>query len=241
VIVSYLHNYLFVKTKKTAGTSMEIALSAFAGNQDVITPITPEDELKRLEIPNARPPQNFCCDTEREEKYRRLIAANKLERAAEYYKRKLQPHKKFWNHQTLAQAREKLDPAFFATAFKFTIQRHPYDRMISQAYWRQRSQPAALADTVDQILAEESFSNSHFYMMDGKIAVDFVIRYENLRDDIGSVEQRLGGADLWKKMPFTKHEQRTDRRPAADLLTQAQRTEIGTQCKAEFELFGYDT
>lgn len=38
------HGLLFLKARKVAGTSFEIALSRFAGPDDIITPIAPDDE-----------------------------------------------------------------------------------------------------------------------------------------------------------------------------------------------------
>jgi hypothetical protein len=38
MIISHKHKFIFFKTKKTAGTSIEIALSKYRGPDDVITP-----------------------------------------------------------------------------------------------------------------------------------------------------------------------------------------------------------
>ena len=40
MIVSHKHKFIFLKTKKTAGTSIELALSRLCGPADVITPLT---------------------------------------------------------------------------------------------------------------------------------------------------------------------------------------------------------
>jgi len=37
VIASHRHRFVFVKTRKTAGTSLEIALSRHCGPDDVVT------------------------------------------------------------------------------------------------------------------------------------------------------------------------------------------------------------
>ncbi|WP_293150922.1 hypothetical protein [Okeania sp. SIO2C9] len=47
MIISYRYKFIFLKTKKTAGTSVEISLSRFCGDDDVITPISLEDEAIR--------------------------------------------------------------------------------------------------------------------------------------------------------------------------------------------------
>ena len=58
VIASHQHRFIFLKTRKTAGTSVEIALSKVCGPDDIITEISPEDEKLR-QAAGGRPPQNF--------------------------------------------------------------------------------------------------------------------------------------------------------------------------------------
>ena len=41
MIISHEYEVIFVKTRKTAGSSMEIALSKYLGDKDVITPCMP--------------------------------------------------------------------------------------------------------------------------------------------------------------------------------------------------------
>lgn len=47
MILSHDWRFLFLKTRKTAGTSVEIALSRICGPLDVITPISPADQAQR--------------------------------------------------------------------------------------------------------------------------------------------------------------------------------------------------
>ena len=50
VIASHQHRFIFLKTRKTAGTSVEIALSKVCGPDDVITEISPEDEARGVDL-----------------------------------------------------------------------------------------------------------------------------------------------------------------------------------------------
>jgi hypothetical protein len=58
MIVSHAHRFVFLKTRKTAGTSVEIALSRHCGPDDIITPLVEEDEKLRLEC-GGRGAQNY--------------------------------------------------------------------------------------------------------------------------------------------------------------------------------------
>jgi hypothetical protein len=44
MIVSHKHRFIFIKTTKTAGTSIEILLSQHCGDNDIVTPIKPHVE-----------------------------------------------------------------------------------------------------------------------------------------------------------------------------------------------------
>lgn len=58
MIVSHEHKFIFVKTQKTAGTTIEIGLSKFCGERDVVTKISPRDEKTRKDL-GFTGPQNY--------------------------------------------------------------------------------------------------------------------------------------------------------------------------------------
>ena len=48
-------NIIFIKTKKVGGTSFEIALSKYCDENDIVAPISPEDEVTRESLGYQRP------------------------------------------------------------------------------------------------------------------------------------------------------------------------------------------
>jgi len=72
MIVSHKYKYIFLKTNKTAGTSVEIALSSYCGDEDIIAGIAKEDE--RLVLPRAK--SSFRKD---QRSYRELLSDKEAE------------------------------------------------------------------------------------------------------------------------------------------------------------------
>ena len=58
MIISHKHKFIFIKLRKTAGTSMEIALSSLCKGEDIITPISALDEKARSEL-GFQGPRNY--------------------------------------------------------------------------------------------------------------------------------------------------------------------------------------
>jgi len=47
MIILHIHKFIFIKTRKTAGTSIEIFLSQFCGKDDILTPIGEGESLRK--------------------------------------------------------------------------------------------------------------------------------------------------------------------------------------------------
>jgi hypothetical protein len=167
VIVSHEHRFVFMKTRKTAGTSVEIALSRVCGDADVITPVTPDDELLRR-ARGGRGPQNF-------------ESPPNLERKA-------------FNHMPVSMVRKMLGRQRFESYFSFAIERNPWDAVVSLYHWRFRdSEPGSFPDYVaSEAIATFATKNARIYRIKGEVAVDRVLRYESLDSELAAVWAELG-------------------------------------------------
>lgn len=241
MIVSFEHNYIFFKVPKTAGTSVEMALSRFCGPRDIITPIHPRDEVRRR--PPMRAPQNYSDDPEMERQFAEAVARRDKPVVWLLF-RELRTKARFRNHSRAVDIRNHLDPAFWRRAFKFTIDRNPFERVISSAFWRlternARSVPTAaeIADSVDWVL-ERASASLHRYTIDGAVVVDRILRYEDLTNELSSIADKVGG-DISDLLPHAKRSPRKPEQTAANLLTESQKRRIVEKHQRVFDLLGY--
>jgi hypothetical protein len=228
MIVSHRHRLVFLKTRKTAGTSVEISLSRYCGPDDVITPIVPEDEAVRAEL--GLGPQN----------YKRPAPIHRWRRRQLVQLARVQkPHGGFRNHTTASEAIDLLGRETWDAYFSFCFTRNPWDRAASQFFWlRHRRGKKNL--TVDQLLERwDPAQNWEQYTIDGEVAVDFVGKFESLDDDLRRSLSKVGiEYDGW--LPRTKAN--TGRRGTSyrDLLEPRHVELIRERCRREIELFGYE-
>jgi hypothetical protein len=238
MIISFAHRFIFVKTRKTAGTSVEVALTPFCGPQDILAPLAPHDEALRT-VEGVIQARNYAKnDSAAERAYGQAVRAADTELALRLFK-SFGAGGFVFSHAPLRLARRFVAPEFWQQAYKFTIERHPYEKAVSTAYFRMAVTNAPASDLhryVDMSIAD--VGDSRLYTVDGTVAVDRIIRYENLLDELRQVMVELG-LEPPEALPRLKVGSRPDRRPAAEILTPDQKRAIFERCRGEFEMLGY--
>ncbi|MEO1300281.1 MAG: sulfotransferase family 2 domain-containing protein [Cyanobacteria bacterium J06636_16] len=224
MIISHEYKFIFLKTRKTAGTSIEIALSKFCDVNDIITPILGKDERKRQEL-GYRGPQNYnipLCF------YQKADWINLL--------KKRQP-KQFFNHAGANFIKANIKAEIWQNYFKFCFERNPFDKAISRYYWSAREPRPAISDYLEH-LQTKFLSDWNIYTIENQIAVDFVGRYENLTDDLAIVAEKLG---LPGELSLTKAKggYRKERKHYTQLLDRQAQTRIEQVCNKEMSVFNY--
>jgi len=220
MIVSHLHKFIFIKTTKTAGTSIEIALSQHCGPEDIITPIQPEDEEIRRRL-GFRGPQNHL-DT---------AAAKAASQAVSPL---------FYNHMPAREIRAQVGDKIWSDYHKLCFERHPCERVISFFFFRRRLKPQlTIAELIDsRWMRWLRKTGYHLYTIDGRIVVDKVGLYEKLQRDLDEFSGTVGLPQL--ELLRTKDDYRVDRRDFRSILTPEERAKIGRIFAPEIALFGYE-
>lgn len=229
MIISHRHKFIFLKTNKTAGTSVEIALSRVCGPEDVITPVSPEDELTRNEC-GGRGPQHYVAPFWQ---YRWKDATRLVAEGRKKYR--------FRNHLQARQVRARIGEAVWDSYFKFCIERNPWDRVISLYYWHYPSEPRPAVS--EFVHSEEPLdlkrAGFELYTIDGTLAVNKVCRFERLADELEDIRTKLGIAETLE-LPRAKSRFRSDKRSYREILTDTDRRKIAEVFAPEIEMMGYE-
>lgn len=227
MIINHRYKFIFIKTLKTAGTSLEIALSEFCGPEDVITRIGEADEIIRQKL-GFRGPQNY--------QFQRVYSQN----PRTYCDHKEETVKEFYNHVTAQFVKVNVSDRIWNSYFKFCFERNPFDKAVSLYYFlmaKNLDLPTNITDCLKSTSAEH-LSSWHRYTISDQVAVDFVGRYETLHDDLETIRQHLGIPQAIL-LPRAKGNFRQDRRHYSKILPPESRALISSICAKEIKHFGY--
>ena len=227
MIISHKYKFIFIKTAKTAGTSIEVFLSKLCGSKDIVTPIGPPVEEHQ--------PRNY-------EGFINPIPEI-LERPGKLFsalRRSITSREKFYNHMPAVEIRNRVPANVWNNYFKFCVERNPWDKLLSHYHMHAAREAGSL--TLDEYLARGRFPINYFRYTDRsgtKIIVDRVLRYENLVAELGEVFSQL-------QIPFdgtlgigAKSEYRKDRRPYQEVFNDERRKIVERAFAKEIELHGY--
>ncbi|GAA5155568.1 sulfotransferase family 2 domain-containing protein [Nocardioides marinquilinus] len=212
MIISHRHRYVFLKTKKTAGSSVEIALSRSCGPDDVITQLPrPDEELRRQagglgRQNNSAPPLTVSLH----------------------------------EHSGARRCRRGVGRETFEGYYRFAIERNPWDAVVSLYYWvNRRTGSYSFEEFLERPeVANLAAQNHAIWHIDGRVAVDRVVRYESLEHDLTEVWQHLGlpgSPDL----PRAKSGIRPGRVPYRDLYDAGGRQRVGELFAPMIDELGY--
>lgn len=185
MILSHKHKFIFLKTRKTGGTSIELMLRNFCGSEDIITLVHAQDEKKctRRQAQNHVLPQKNWPLIDRIGwglGDKRLIG---------------KPNRALQGHIRAADLMQYVPEEAWATYTKVTVERNPWDRQVSLYYWRTRRLPEHKRPDFATFLTSDPppiLDNWHIYTINNRVVANVVMRYENLEQDMDGALRALG-------------------------------------------------
>ena len=227
MILSHRHRFIYIKTFKTASTSIEAALSAVCGPDDVITPANSGLMVHR---PN-RIAQNWRLDhpdVPKRPLWRKLLGRPE---------RHFHPTVGYYEHMPAWRVRKYVGEGVWNSYYKFTFERNPWDRQVSWYHFKtKRKDPRPSFAAFNQARRKAWVDNYDLYSIDGEIALDFVGRYEDLDDGFAEVLDRIGLADIHIPHVNVSPTRSEDYRSYYD---GGMMSRIGDWYRREIDAFGY--
>jgi len=244
MIVSHRYGFVFLKTRKTAGTSVELALRTVLGPDDIATPLS-RDEERMAAARHIPGPQNYLRllrDIEPgkiPDLFRSL--GNNLKRGNGNQRVPvLNPYRQ---HLNAYKARHKIGTTNWNRYFKFTIERNPWARTVSYYHWvcRNQTNPMPFTEFVTRGRGYLNESNYSIYSIHGIPIADYWIRYETLKQGLDHVAAHLElPVNLSETIdPIWAKSQSRDRPPYPDYYNAETRRIVALQYANEIALMGY--
>jgi hypothetical protein len=227
MIVSYSHRFIFIKARKVAGTSVEVFLSQFCDEDDIVTTLGGDEVLRPgHEARNFRKPG-------------RRRGPRLLRLFGEMIGRPSLGYRGFYPHMPACEVRRLVGEETWNSFFKFTIERNPWDRQVSLYHWHYRNRPKKPSFDlfIRSPFHRKVSRNFDTYAIEGKVAADQVCRYETLTEDLAVVLDRIGlKASI--ELPRAKGSFRGER-PWRQYYTPRTRDIVGRWYAREIAAFGY--
>ena len=222
MLVSHRYKFIYTKTLKTAGTSVESYLERFC---------TPNGE-----------------STVRDEREEYVSESGIIGFRGPRLPRKC----KWWNHMPAALIKEKLGETLWATYVKFCVIRNPYEKVVSAFYFAENTRnrlkkegPAAFSDLDHERAQFEAWLrpanlpiDRDKYLIDGQFCLDDVIRHRPWRRILKEYA-RLGVPWDSASLPSLKAGFRPKDITVEALYTEKARKIVETAYSFEIGYFGY--
>jgi hypothetical protein len=223
MIISHTHKYIFIKSWKTAGTSVEAALSHYCSGDDIVTPLGD---------------YQFNRDEKNEWVHQSMNAGE------------------FHQHDTALTIKNRVPAEIWNNYFKFSIARNPWERVVSSFDWHSRRNPEfvprkrlfhkfgfpfnelkEIRKIFSRYVKEDVKTNDDFYLIDGQLCVDYVIRYENLDENLKEICRMIGLPEI--TLPLLKSGFRKKSFHYTEYYDDESIEIVAERHKNDIRLFGY--
>lgn len=247
MIISHKHKFIFIKIRKTAGSSIEASLVPHCTVNDIITPLqsSPQYDYSRnweSAVPWWRMPLRI---------QEMFFWKSPIQHQPNNYRLKHFINGNLFNHMRARDIKACIPRHIWNSYYKFCCERNPWDKMLSRYCWNYKSDdnklPNAITDSLFEEFIQKSVSSfppisdfSFYSDTKGQVMVDKILRFENINADFDEVSRQLGIDYGNKGLNIQiKHSNKNDALNYRNIYTQEQQQLIAKHCAKEIELLEY--
>jgi hypothetical protein len=154
MIVSHKYKFIFIKTHKTAGSSIEMALAPLCGPDDIVTSM---ESNAKTDIP-----RNFHSGTLLSRMYSKSSIFRKC---INRHSNLIAPW--YYEHMPAKRVKELIGPEVWNSYHKFCFERNPWDKVVSYYNWKTMGQGKSLPDFKTWVMEK-----THRLPLDGQLYFD---------------------------------------------------------------------
>jgi hypothetical protein len=192
MIISFSRRFIYLKTRKTAGTSTETVLREICSDQDILTSFKPKEQS----LSSRGKGQGYVHNRSTWPVWDRILWRLGDRTVVE------RPSRAFQRHATAAEI-ERRYPDEIKSFLKIGNVRNPFDRQVSLYFWRTRKmQVRPSFDEWMNSTPSPILDDWEIVSLNNRCVLDVVIRYETLQDDMQKLADRLGIP--LSSLPFVK-------------------------------------
>ncbi len=257
MIISHKHRFIFLKTFKTAGSSIEYYLAQYCGPEDIIIPMNNEKDcsyarnwkgfIARHVLQTPLKKKGFFQKLKALRHY--LILKEIAAAPPVYNQQKASPALVYLldicGHMGAIPARHMIGEKIWNEYFVFCVERNTWERLVSFYLWKKRDLQInkkgelSFADFINN--PQNKKHNFHFYAdSSGRLMVDRILRFENLDEEMEQVCQKLGlPFENWKKSKRLKVSRYPDGHGYRHFYTEQQKELVAKDFAGEIAFMNY--
>ncbi len=228
MIISHEHRFIFVKTHKTAGSSLEVALARECAEGDIVSHM--EDNIASGIPRNYGPTSALGAAYNRHKLLRKLIPRHSSLLGAFYYE-----------HMPAWRIRELVGEGIWSEYFTFCFERNPWDKVVSYYLWKKHGQGKPMLPFGDYLArkAHRLPRDGELYFDGEEPMVDRVFEFRELGVALQELRQRLD-LELPEPLPREKTGVAVERKPYVEYFDDASRQRVAELFAKEIALMGYE-
>lgn len=227
MIISHRYRFIFIKTHKTAGSSLEMGLGPLCAQGDIISHM--ETNL------GSGVPRNYLPDTPVGRAYGRHRWARKL----------LPRHSQwlgayYYEHMPAWRIRQLVGEDTWNSYFTFCVERNPWDKLVSYYLWKRDGQSRSMPPFKSWVMGKPHRLplDADLYMAGDTLLVDRVFDYRSLDVALQELGAR-SGLPVPAALPGEKSGIARNRQPWPAYYDAASRRRVADLYRREIALMEY--